>query len=112
MPRRVLDGGAEDHAINIGPQRRTHAHRARLARAIERETGQRDLLEPFCRAANRPDFGVATRIKFTGYVVQRAQQKLAGFCMDDARPEAARARRTQRACREGNQRTHPLGIAV
>lgn len=54
---------------------------------------------------------MAAGVKLLRDRIQRAQQQLAGFCLDNRGAEWPRSRRAHRARRERYQRSHPLTVS-
>ncbi len=109
-PRRVLDRRAIDDPVQPRPKTARHAHRARLARRIQRVPLQRPRLQLRAGEPDCDDLAVRARVVVLPDPVHRPHQRLARLRIEDLRPVRRRMRRIHRQHGERNQRAHPLRI--
>ena len=82
-----------NHAIEPGPQRIRHAHRAGLACGVHRKPGQGGAFQFLAGQPDSASFGMRARIVFAQDRIGRAHQALARACVDNERAERHGARR-------------------
>jgi hypothetical protein len=112
VPIRVLNACAVDNAIEAGPERGAHAHGTRFASGVKRVAAKRKLLESLGRQTNGANLGMRAWVELACNIVERLQQRLAGFCANDGCAEGSRTRGAQRAGRKGNKRSHALCVSI
>jgi len=107
----VVDRGAVNDAIELGPESVGHAHRAWLTCGVHSVSRKRRLPEFLACKAHGADFGVGTGIAFAKDRVGCAHQGFAGLGVDDQRAERNRVRRIHGAGCEGVEVAHALFVA-
>ena len=78
MPIGIVNGCAKYDAVESGPKRVGHAHRAWLAGGVHRVPRQGRALQFLAGKASGARFGVGTRIAFTQNCIRPAHQPFAG----------------------------------
>jgi len=110
MPIGVGNGRAEYDAVESGPQRVGHAHRARLASGVHRVSGQGRTLQLLAGQANGARFGVGTWIALAHDRIGPTHQPLAAARVYNQCAERYRVGCFEGACGEPKNFAHACFI--
>ena len=110
VPVGVGNGGAIYDAIEPGPERISHAHRARLAGGVHRVPGQRRALQFLAGQPNGARLGVGAWIVLAKDCIRCAHQPLTAARVDNQRAEWDWVGRFESACGELENLAHALFV--
>jgi len=109
-PIGIVDRRTKNYAIEPGPQRIGHAHRARLAGGIHRIAGKRWVFQFLASKADGAGFGVGARIAFPKDGVGGAHEAFTRARVYDERAERHWTGRNQGARRKLINFAHALFV--